>query len=219
MTPHARCVEVALARCRITRLQVSGVDTATAAIRRVGLQLLIMDKRDEGGEIAARQRKCGHAPVRPTRSNERTESIPPHVLRYENRPRQVGATSAASGVAAMAEATLRYELRPPGLDLIAWKRLRRPGLRRSLRSGTGLATARRCLDGWGGSWARAALCDQRVGAYREEREAEHRDEPVSQQRKLLHIGRLYISHPRAAVQGKKRKAVLSARCGPDVYKG
>ncbi|HZY06568.1 MAG TPA: hypothetical protein VFE69_02445, partial [Ilumatobacteraceae bacterium] len=82
-------------------------------------------------------------------------------------PRQVGAASAASGIAAVTETTLRYELRPSGLDLIAWKRLRRLGLRRSLRSGTGLAAARRCLDGWGWSWSRAALCDQRVGAYRE----------------------------------------------------
>ena len=75
MTPRARCVEVTLARCRITRLQVSGVDTATTANREVRLQLLIVDERDNGGEIAVRQRKGGHAPVWPTRSNERTESI------------------------------------------------------------------------------------------------------------------------------------------------
>ena len=109
--------------------------------------------------------------VRPARSNERTESIAAHVLGYENRSRQVGAASAASRIAAVTEAALRYELRPSGLDLIARKRLRRLRLRRPLRSGTGLAAARRCLDGWGWSWSRAALCDQRVGAYREEREA------------------------------------------------
>jgi hypothetical protein len=171
MTPHARCFEVTLARCRITRLQVGGVDTATTANREVRLQLLIVDERDNGGEIAVRQRKRGHAPVRPTRSYDRTESITPHVLRDENRPRQVGAASAASGIAAVTEATLRYELRPSGLDLIAWKRLWHLGLRRTLRSGTCLAAARRCLDGWGWSWSRAALCDQRVGAYPEEREA------------------------------------------------
>jgi hypothetical protein len=171
MTPHTRCFKVTLAQCRITRLQVSGVDTATAASRDVGLQLLIVDERDKGGEVAVRQRKRGHAPVRPTRANQRTESIALHVLRYENRPRQVGAASAASGIAAVTETTLRYELRPSGLDLIAWKRLRRLGLRRSLRSGTGLAAARRCLDGWDWSWSRTALCDQRGGAHPEEREA------------------------------------------------
>ena len=140
-------------------------------MRGIGLQLLIVDERDKGGEIAVRQPKGGHALVRPPRSNERTESIAPHVLRYENRPRQVGAASAASGISAVTETTLRCELRPSGLDLIAWKRLRRLGLRRSLRSGTGLAAARGCLDGRGWSWSRAALCDQRVGAHREEREA------------------------------------------------
>ena len=171
MTPRARCRKVTLARCRITRLQVSGVNTATAAIRGIGLQLLIMDERDNGGEIAVRQRKRRHAPVRPTRSNERTESIAPHVLRYENGPRQVGAASAASGIAAVTEATLRYELRPSSLDLIAWKRLLCLGLWRSLRSRTGLAAARRCLSRWGWSWSRAALCDQRGGAHPEEREA------------------------------------------------
>jgi hypothetical protein len=132
MTPRARCCEVTLARCGISRFQVCGIDTAAAAIRGVGPQLLIVDERDEGGELAIRQRKRGHPPVRPTRSNERTESIAPYVLRYENRSRQVGAASAASGIAAVTEATLRYELRPSGLDLIAWKRLRRLGLRRSL---------------------------------------------------------------------------------------
>src|SRR4029453_19218901 len=105
-----RCSKVTLARCRTTRLQVSGVDTATAAIRGIGLQLLIVDERDNGGEIPVRQRTRGAAPVRPTRSNERPESIAQPVLRYENRPRQVGAASAASGVTAVTETTLRYEL-------------------------------------------------------------------------------------------------------------
>jgi hypothetical protein len=52
MTPRARGFEVTLARCRITRLQVTAVDAATAAIRDVRLQLLIVDERDKGGELA-----------------------------------------------------------------------------------------------------------------------------------------------------------------------
>ena len=148
VTPHARRLEVTPARCCITRLQVSAVDTATAAIRNLGLQLLIVDERNKRGEFAVRHWKRWHAAVRTTRSNERAESVAAHVLRNENGPRQVGAASAASGIAAMTEATLRDELRASGLDLIAWKRLRRLGLRRSLRRGTCLAAARRCLDGW-----------------------------------------------------------------------
>src|SRR5690349_13748360 len=99
----------------------------------------------------------------------------------------------------MTEAALRYELRAFGVHLIAWKRLRRFGLRRTLRRGTRLAAARRRLDRWGWSGSSAALCEQRVGAHPEERDAEPGDERVSHQRKLLHIGRLYISHPCAAV--------------------
>ena len=64
----------------------------------------------------------------------------------------------------MTEATLRYELRASGVHLIAWKRLRRFGLRRTLRRGTRLAAARRRLDRWGWSGSSAALCEQRVGA-------------------------------------------------------
>ena len=132
MTPRARRVEVTPAGCCVAGRQVGRVDAATAASGEVSLRLLIVNERDDSGQIAVGQRKCGHAASRPAGSNRWTELIAAHVFSDENGPRQVRAARAASCVAAMAEAALRSELRSPGVDLLARERLRRLRLRRPL---------------------------------------------------------------------------------------
>ena len=82
---------------------------------------------------------------RPSRADERTQTIAAHVLGHDSGARQVRSARAAGRVATVTEATLGGKPPAPGVDLVARVRLRRLRLRWPLRGRALLARSRRRL--------------------------------------------------------------------------
>jgi hypothetical protein len=104
---------------------------------------LLVDERNDGGEVGVRERKGRHPFVGATRAHDRTNSIAAIVSGNQRRSRQVGTALTTRRVPAVAEPTLRCKASAASLDLFARVLLRRRRLRRPLRSWTGLSAALR----------------------------------------------------------------------------
>jgi hypothetical protein len=128
----SRAVKKFLTGIRISRLEIVRRHVLPPALFRIGFRFLVVDERNDGGEILIGKIKRRHALVDSSAVHDGGDFIAANIFDDDVRAREIGARLAAAGVAAMAKRAILEKHALSRVNLGLWICLRCYGLLRHL---------------------------------------------------------------------------------------